>query len=57
MSKEELIKLLETLKLEEIKMLKIVYYTEKNYGVYDNRKTMTLTINDKEDISKYVKMD
>lgn len=56
MTKEELIKLLETLKLAEIKVLKIIYYTEKNYGMYDNRKTMTLTINDKEDISKYVEM-
>ena len=46
MNKKELIKLLETLNLEEIKSLKIVYYTEKNYGVYDNRQTTTLTIND-----------
>lgn len=46
MKKEELIKLLETLELEEIKLLKIVYYTEKNYGMYDNRKTTTITIND-----------
>lgn len=46
MRKEELIKLLETLELEEIKLLKIVYYTEKNYGMYDNRKTTTITIND-----------
>lgn len=46
MKKEELIKLLENLDLEEIKSLKIVYYTEKNYGMYDNRKTNTLTIND-----------
>lgn len=47
MKKEELIKLLETLELEEIKSLKIVYYTEKHYGMYDDRKTTTLTINDK----------
>lgn len=47
MSKEELIKLLETLELEEIKSLKIVYYTEKYYGMYDNRETTTLTINEK----------
>ena len=47
MKKEELIKLLEALKLEEIKSLKIVYYTEKNYSVYDNRETTTLTINEK----------
>lgn len=47
MSKEELIKLLETLEWKEIKFLKIVYYTEKKYGVYDNRKTTTLTINEK----------
>lgn len=49
MKKEELIKLLETLNLEEIKTLKIVYYTEKHYGMYDNRETTTLTINEKED--------
>ena len=47
MKKEELIKLLETLELEEIKSLKIVYYTEKHYGMYDSRETTTLTINDK----------
>ena len=47
MNKEELIKLLETLELEEIKSLKIVYYTEKHYGMYDNRETTTLTINEK----------
>lgn len=46
MKKEELIKLIETLELEEIRSLKIVYYTEKNYGMYDNRKTTTITIND-----------
>lgn len=46
MKKEELIKLLETLELEEIRSLKIVYYTEKNYGMYDNRKVTTITIND-----------
>lgn len=47
MKKEELIKLLETLELAEIKSLKLVYYTEKNYGIYDNREITTLTINDK----------
>lgn len=47
MKKEELIKLLEALKLEEIKSLKIVYYTEKNYGMYNNRETTILSINDK----------
>ena len=46
MNKEELIKLIETLNLEEIKSLKIVYYTEKNYVMYDNRKEVVLTIND-----------
>ena len=49
MKKEELIKLLETLELEEIKSLKIVYYVEKHYGMYDSRKTTTLTINDEVD--------
>lgn len=47
MKKEDLIKLLEALELEEIKSLKIVYYTEKNYGMYDNRETTTLTINER----------
>ena len=47
MKKEELIKLIETLKLEEIKSLKLVYYTERNYGMCDTRQTTTLTINDK----------
>lgn len=47
MKKKELIKLLETLELEEIKSLKIVYYTEKNYLMTDNRETTTLTINEK----------
>jgi len=47
MSKEELIKLLETLELKEIKSIKIVYYTEKNYGAFDNRVPITLAINEK----------
>jgi len=47
MSKEELMNLLVTLKIEEIKSIKIVYYTEKNYVMYDNRETTTLTINEK----------
>lgn len=46
MKREEVIKLLEVLTLEEIKSLKIVYYTEKHYGYSDNRKTNTLTINE-----------
>ena len=50
MNKEELIKLLETLTLEEVKSLKIVYYTERNYVMYDNRKPTTLSINE-EDVS------
>lgn len=47
MKKEELIKLLETLELEEIKSLKIIYYKEKYYGTYDNREETILTINEK----------
>lgn len=47
MKKEELIKLIETLEIEEIKSLKLVYYKERNYGGYDNRDTTILTINDK----------
>ena len=46
MNKEELIKLIETLNIEEIKSLEIVYYTEKYYGMYDNRKEVTLIINE-----------
>lgn len=46
MKREEVIKLLEALPLEEIKSLKIVYYTEKDYGFSDNRETNTLTINE-----------
>lgn len=45
MKKENLIKLLETLEIEEIKTLEIEYYIEKNYGVYDNREPITLKIN------------
>lgn len=48
MNKEELIKLLETLKLEEIRSLKISYYSEKKYGYSDNRKPITLIINEEE---------
>lgn len=47
MKKEELIKLLETLNIEEIKSLKIVYYIEKRYGMYYYIETTTLTINEK----------
>ena len=47
MKKEELIKLLETLNIEEIKSLKIVYYIEKPYGMYYTTETTTLTINEK----------
>ena len=44
MKKEELIKLLETLNIEEIITLEIEYYTEKYYG-FDNRETTTIKIN------------
>lgn len=47
MKKEDLIKLIETLEIEEIKSLKLVYYKEKYYGVYDNRDKTIITINDK----------
>ena len=49
MKKEEIIKMLETLELDEIKSLKIVYYKEKHYGMYDNREETILTINEKGD--------
>lgn len=45
MSKDELIELIQTLKLEELLMLKIVYYKDKNYGFSDNRTETILTIN------------
>ena len=48
MKKEELIKLLETLNIEEIKALEIEYYTERKYGCYDNRQPTTLKINKEE---------
>lgn len=44
MKKEEIIKLLETLHIEEVKTLEIEYYTEKCYG-FDNRKTTSIKIN------------
>ena len=46
MKKEELIKLLETLNIEEIKTLEIEYYIERDYGGY--RVPMTLKINKEE---------
>ena len=49
MKKEELIKLLETLEFVEIKSLKLEYYTEKYFGMYDNREATTLIINEKGD--------
>jgi hypothetical protein len=47
MEKEDLIKLIETLEIAEVKSLKLVYYKERNYGGYDNRDLTTITINDK----------
>ena len=47
MKKEDLIKLIETLEIEEVKSLKLVYYKEIKFGNYDNRDTTTITINDK----------
>lgn len=49
MNKEEIIELLKTLEIEEIKSLKLVYYTEKYYGFCsDNRTEKTLTIEEKQ---------
>lgn len=46
MNKEELIKLLETLEIKEIKSLEIEFYKEKNYGIgYERREITKLTIN------------
>lgn len=47
MKKEDLIKLIETLEIEEVKSLKLVYYNETKFGPYDNRDAIILTINDK----------
>ena len=44
MEKEELIKFLEILNIEEIKALEIEYYTEKPDG-FGNRETTTIKIN------------
>ena len=45
MKKEDLIKLIETLEIEEVKSFELVYYDEINYGPYDNRDTNTIMIN------------
>ena len=46
MNKEELINLLETLDIKELKSLEIEFYKEKNYGMgIDNREITKLTIN------------
>lgn len=47
MKKEDLIKLIETLEIEEVKSLKLIYYKERYIGTYDNRDTTILTINEK----------
>lgn len=43
MNKEELIKLIESLKMEDIVIVEITYYDEKSYGTYQNRKKKTIT--------------
>ena len=48
MTKEELIKLIETLEISEVKSLKLIYYKEKNYSIYDDRNLTIITIDDKE---------
>lgn len=47
MTKEELIKLIETLDIETIASLEIEYYTEKQYGFYDNREIKKIRFNNK----------
>lgn len=47
MNKEDLIKIIEALEIEEIKSLELTYYKERKYGAYDNRDLTTITINDK----------
>ena len=46
MTKEELLKLLETLEIKEIKSIEIEFYKEKYYGIgYDNRELTKISIN------------
>lgn len=44
MKKEELIKLIESLSIEEIKKIVIIYFKEKSYGMYSNRKEYKISV-------------
>ena len=44
MTKEELIKLIESMSIEEIKKIVIIYFKEKNYNMYDNRKQYKISV-------------
>lgn len=45
MNKEELIKLIESLSMEEIKKIVIIYFKEKSYGMYySNRKEYKISV-------------
>lgn len=47
MNKEELIKFIESLKIEEIKKIVIIYFKEKDYGFYPNRKEYKISVGEK----------
>lgn len=48
MNKEELIKFIESLKIEEIKKVVIIYFKEKDYGYYsNNRKEYKISVGEK----------
>lgn len=43
-TKEELLKIIETMEMEEIVEVQIIYYKEKNYTMYDKRTKQTLEL-------------
>lgn len=44
MSKEEIIKLIESLTIEEIKKVVIIYFKKKSYVMYDDRKEYKISV-------------
>lgn len=44
MTKEELIKLIESMPIEEIKKIVIIYFKTKNYAMYDSRKEYKISV-------------
>lgn len=49
MNKEEIIKIIESLSIEEIKNIVIIYYKEKTYGMYQNRKEYKISVGEDND--------